>query len=307
MTTSPDAAAPARTATALPPTLLLVIGVAALSTMDATIKHLSATNHTLVVVLGRYFFGALFSLAIWQHAGRPAITADMWRAHTARGFVIAIAATSFFWSLTILPLAEAVTLAFFYPLIAPFVAFVMIGERPRLTSLFAAALGFVGVLIALQGAPSTEAEPRYWLGVSAVIVSTFAFAVSIILMRARAPTDGAPVVGLLASFIPGLIVAGPAIAFAPPPRLEDWPFFVLMGALAAAGMYLLARAYAKAEAQQLAPIHYSELVWASLIGYFLFHETPRPQVFAGAVLIIAACLCAAYDERRSALKVRATP
>ncbi len=302
MPTQSDATGPARPAPALPPTLLLVGGVAALSVMDATIKHLSDTNHTLIVVLGRYFFATLFSLAIWAQAGRPMITPDMWRAHGQRGIVIAIAATAFFWSLTVLPLAEAVTLAFFYPLIAPFVAFAIIGERPRATSLFAAGLGFIGVIIALQGAPSADAEPRYWLGVGAVILSTFAFAVSIVLMRARAPTDGAPVVGLLASFIPGLIVAGPAIAFAPPPRWEDWPFFVLMGALAAAGMYLLARAYAKAEAQQLAPIHYSELLWASLIGYFLFHETPRPQVFAGAVLIIAACLYAAYDERRIAAK-----
>ena len=302
MPTHSDAAGPARPVPALPPTLLLVIGVAALSVMDATIKHLSDTNHTLIVVLGRYFFATLFSLAIWTQAGRPMITPDMWRAHGQRGIVIAVASTAFFWSLTVLPLAEAVTLAFFYPLIAPFVAFAIIGERPRATSLFAAGLGFVGVIIALQGAPSTEAEPQYWLGVGAVVLSTFAFAVSIVLMRARAPTDGAPVVGLLASFIPGLIVSGPAIALAPPPHWDDWPFFVLMGALAAAGMYLLARAYAKAEAQQLAPIHYSELLWASLIGYFVFQETPRPQVFTGAVLIIAACLYAAYDERRIAAK-----
>ncbi len=304
MTTSPDAANPARPARALPPTLLLAIGVAALSAMDATIKHLSATNHTLIVVLGRYVFGTLFSLAIWLQAGRPAISAGMWRAHGLRGAIIAVAATTFFWSLTVLPLAEAVTLAFFYPLIAPFVALAVLGERPRMTSLVAAGFGFAGVVVALQGAPDAESNPRYWLGVAAVIASTIAFAFSIILMRARAPLDGAPVVGLLASFIPGLIVAGPAIMFATPPRPADWPFFVLLGALAAAGMYLLARAYAKAEAQQLAPIHYSELLWAALIGYFVFAETPRPQVFAGAALIIAACLFAAYDERRIAAASR---
>jgi S-adenosylmethionine uptake transporter len=298
MSTSPHADASAAAARALPPTLVLVFGVMALSVMDATIKHLTANNHTLIVVLGRYVFGTLFSFAIWQRAGRPVITADMWRAHGARGFVIALAATSFFWSLTILPLAEAVTFAFVYPLIVPFVALAMIGEKLRLTSLAAAAVGFGGVLIALQGAPPAE-DTRYWLGVGAVMASACFFTVSITLMRARARTDGAAVVGLLASFIPGLIIAGPTIALAPPPRMEDWPFFILMGGLAALGMYLMAKAYAKAEAQQLAPIHYTELLWATLIGYFLFHETPRPQVFTGAVLIIAACLYAAWDERRA--------
>jgi S-adenosylmethionine uptake transporter len=77
-----------------------------------------------------------------------------------------------------------------------------------------------------------------------------------------------------------------------------------MGALAAAFMYLMARAYAAAEAQQLAPIHYTELIWATAIGYVVFKETPRLEIYLGAALIIAACLFAAYDERRIALTKR---
>jgi drug/metabolite transporter (DMT)-like permease len=285
---------------ALPPALTLMFAIAVMSAMDATIKHLQASNHTLIVTLGRYLLGAVFALAIWVRAGRPAITPDMWRAHAARGFVIAIAATSFFWALTVLPLVEAITLSFFALLLVPFCAALVVGERVRAESLAALLTGFVGVIIAVQGAPSGEVSPSYWRGVGALFVSAIAFAFSIAMMRARARGDGPAIVGLLASLIPGLIVAGPAIAFAPPPQLHDWPFFLLLGALAAAGMYLMARAYAGAEAQQLAPIHYTELLWASLLGYFLFQETPRPQVFAGAALIIAACLYAAYSERRGA-------
>jgi S-adenosylmethionine uptake transporter len=283
-----------------PPTLVLAFAIVLLSAMDATIKHLAMHNHVLIVVLGRYVVGTAFALAIWARAARPRITGEMWRAHAMRGVFIAIAASTFFWSLTVLPLAEAVTLSFFYPLIVPFVALVLIGERIRPASVAAALVGFTGVIAALQGAPSSEDNPRYWLGVGAVVTGAFAFAVSIVLMRARARSDDASIVGLLASFFPGLFVAGPAIVLSPPPRVEDWPFFLLMGGLAAAGLYLMARAYARAEAQQLAPIHYTELVWASLIGYLVFHETPRPQIYLGAVLIVAACLYAAYDERRAA-------
>jgi len=106
----------------------------------------------------------------------------------------------------------------------------------------------------------------------------------------------------MSSLIPGLIIATPAIALSAPPNLSDWPVFVLMGALAAGFMYVLARAYAAAEAQQLAPIHYSELIWASLLGYVIFQEVPRAEIYFGAALIIGACLYAAYDERRLARK-----
>src|SRR5262249_17885844 len=122
--------------------MILLAAVATLSAMDATIKFLSASNHTLAVTLGRYGLGALFSFAIWWRAGRPAITGEMWRAHWIRGLVIAVSGTSFFWALTVLPLIEAVTLSFAAPLIVPFAAWVIIGERPRPTNLIAAAIGF---------------------------------------------------------------------------------------------------------------------------------------------------------------------
>ncbi|MBL8544114.1 MAG: DMT family transporter [Hyphomonadaceae bacterium] len=288
----------------LPPALLLLLAIVAGSAMDATIKHLAQSNHVLAVTFGRYLFGALFSFFIWLHAGRPRIAPDMWRAHGMRGFLIAACAVTFFWALTVLPLAQAVTLSFIYPLLVPFVAWVMLGERVRPSSLVAAAIGFAGVLLATQGAPEHARSPHYTLGVAAVLASASLFSVSMVLLRSRAQTDGAPIVGLMTSLVPGLILAGPAFAFAAPPRLDDWLGFLQLGALAAVFMYLMAQAYAKAEAQRLAPIHYTELIWASIIGLVLFHETPQPQLYLGAALIIAACLFVAYDERRLTLKAR---
>jgi len=94
----------------------------------------------------------------------------------------------------------------------------------------------------------------------------------------------------------------PAIALSPQPHLADWPLFVVLGVIAALFMYLISHAYARAEAQQLAPIHYTELLWASAYGFVLFHEAPQPQLFLGAALIIAACLYAAYQDRKVTAK-----
>ncbi|MGD9814575.1 MAG: DMT family transporter [Hyphomonadaceae bacterium] len=284
----------------LPPALVLSAAIFVGASMDASIKFLAKSNHVLVVAFARYAIGTVFSLAIWMHAGRPIVTREMWRAHGLRGFVIAGCAVTFFWSLTVLPLAEAVTLSFIYPLIVPFVAWPILGERIRVTSIIGAVIGFSGVLISIQGAPSAEESPQHTLGVIAVLGSALLFSLAMVLLRARARTDGAPIVGLMTSFVPGVIIFAPTMIFATPPNLADWPVFMLLGALAAGFMYLMARAYAMAEAQQLAPIHYTELVWASVFGYVIFHETVRAQIYVGAALIIAACLYAAWDERRLA-------
>jgi S-adenosylmethionine uptake transporter len=204
--------------------------------------------------------------------------------------------------LSVLPLAEAVTLSFIYPLLAPFVARLVLKERVRPSSVICALVGFAGVIVAMQGAPSEAESPQHDLGVAAVLVSACFFSIAMVLLRERAQKDGAAIVGLMTSVVPGAILAGPTLIFATPPVLETWPFFLLMGALAAAFMYLMARAYAVAEAQQLAPIHYTELIWASAIGYVIFHETPRLNIYLGAALIVGACLYAAWDERRIALR-----
>jgi S-adenosylmethionine uptake transporter len=286
----------------LSPALVLAAGIACGGFMDASIKYLEHTNSVALVVLGRNVLGGFFAAGIWLHAGAPQITREMLKAHFARGCVVVCSSLSFFWALTVLPLAEAVTLSFIYPLMIPFVAAFMIGEPVRGSSLVSAGLGFSGVIVAAQGAPSMQHSPQHWLGVAAVIFSAMTFAVAMVLLRRRAQTDGAPIVGLMSSLMPGLIIALPTIALSPPPRWADWPVFLMMGLFAVSLTYLMARAYGAAQAQRLAPIHYTELIWATLLGYFVFHETPRVQIFAGAALIIAACLFIAYDERRITLK-----
>ena len=308
-----------------PPALVLTLAIIAGASMDATIKHLAQTNHVLLVAFGRYLFGGLFSALLWWRAGRPTINAEMWRAHGVRGFVIATCAVAFFWSLSVLPLAEAVTLSFIYPLLAPFVAAVILKERIRPQSVLCALVGFAGVIVAMQGAPSEQESPQHDVGVIAALFAATFFSIAMVLLRERSLKDGAVIVSLMTSVVPGAILLLPAIyrltngnalvnlafgihlpVLAAQVTPADLSFFLLLGVLAATFMYLMAQAYARAEAQQLAPIHYTELLYASIIGFVIFHETPRVEIYMGAALIVAACLWAAYDERRLALKPKET-
>ncbi|MEZ5921604.1 MAG: DMT family transporter [Parvularculaceae bacterium] len=272
-------------------------GVCALSVMDATIKHLVETNSVLVVTFLRYVFGGAFALAIWLRAGRPALTFERLKAHGVRGLVIVFSATLFFWSLKVLPLAQAVVITFIAPLLVPIIALFILGERIRRRSIIAGGVGFAGVVIASWGGADFSAEPERLLGAAAAFSAAVTYALSIVLLRGRAGKDGPEVIGLLAAFLPGLLIAGPAIATGAAPPLSDLPALIALGVLAAAGINLLARAYALAEAQKLAPLEYTAIIWASLIGFFFFHEIPHPQVLAGAAIIIASCLWGAGEDK----------
>jgi S-adenosylmethionine uptake transporter len=271
-------------------------GIALLCAMDGVIKHLVATNDALIVTFGRYIFGAMFALVIWVRGGRPRLTREMWKAHALRGVVIAIAATLFFWCLSVLPLAELIVITFIAPLLIPFMARAVLGEKIRPRSFIAGLVGFTGVLVATSGGGPAGGDSLRMLGIAAALASAVAYALSVTLLRGRAAKDGPVAIGVLASVIPGAIIALPALATGAPPPLADIPDFLLLGALAAGGMYLLARAYAGAEAQRLAPLEYTGLFWAALIGFIFFGETPRPQVWIGAAIVIGACLWGAHAE-----------
>jgi S-adenosylmethionine uptake transporter len=281
------------------PLLIAVGGVAALCAMDAVMKHVVASLHPLTATFMRSLLSLAFAVPLWVMAGRPRLTRDVLRAHAIRGAVMAFSATAFFWALTVLPLAEAVVLSFVAPLIIPFIAWALLKERPRLANLTAGLVGFVGVLITTQGAPESADTPERTFGILLMLAAAVAWAASLVLLRGRASRDGPAIVILMGGAVPALLLSPFALAVGQAPEAEPLAWLIAAAALTCAGVWMLTRAYARAEAQVLAPLEYTALAWAALFGWLFFNELPRLQVWIGAAIIIAACLYVAWDERRA--------
>jgi S-adenosylmethionine uptake transporter len=272
-------------------------GIGALCLMDVVVKYLATSNDVQVITLARYVTGTILALGVWQAQGRPRITRAMLPVHLLRGFMIAVMALSFYYSLTHLPLAEAITLSFIAPLLVPPLASLVLGERMQQRYLAAGALGFAGVLVTVQGAPDFSGDRLLALG--AVLLSAVLYAGSSVLLRARAASDGSTIITLMGAAVP-MLVLSPAAIGAPVPDFATLGWFVLLGLLGNVGMQLLSRAYARIEAQALAVMEFTALPWAALFGWMVFSEPVRPQVWAGAAIILAACVWATRAERKTA-------
>lgn len=273
------------------PILIYCIGIAVFCAMDAIMKALVAGNPAVTATFWRYIAALPFILLFWWREGRPSIRADMWRPHLVRGGFIAAAAFLFFWSLTRLPLAEAVTFAFIAPLLIPPMAALFLKERLDPGSGLAAVAGFAGVLVAVGADPSAIPRERL-VGVAAVLLSAFSYAASIILLRARAASDGPSMVSLLGAIIPAALLV-PFVLALPGNRVPapaDWPLVLAAGLSGAIALQFIARAYARADAQLLAPFEYTALFWAALFGWAFFGEGLSVRTLLGAAIIIAACL-----------------
>lgn len=269
-------------------------GIAALCALDAAVNELTRSYSVAYAVLGRYVFGTVFALIVWWWQARPRLTREMVPAHLLRGTLIAITAFLFFFSLTRLGMAEAITLSFIAPLLIPPLAHLFLGERMRGPVLLAALTGFAGVLITVQGAPSFGGERG--LALAAILAAALTYALAAIVMRARAAKDGSTLLTLTSTVIP-MVLLSPAAVGAPLPTASALGLAALAGLLGNLGIQLLARAYAAAEAQALGVLEFTALPWAALFGWLFFDQTVRPQVWLGAAVIVAACLWVGRADR----------
>jgi S-adenosylmethionine uptake transporter len=277
---------------AIPFTIALA-GIGVFSAMDAVMKGLALSLGAYNALLWRTAAGALLGGAVFllrrmRWPGRAAL-----RMHLIRASLSSVMAILFFWGLARVPMAQAIALAFVAPIVALYLAALWLGEKITRRAIFASLLGFGGVVVILFGQARAELGPEALKGSAAILVSATLYAANIILMRAQARVAGPVEVAFFMSAIMSLcfLVAAPFLAAVPP--LAAWPAIVAAALLAFASLMLLAWAYARAEAQHLAPTEYSGFVWAAFYGWILFAEPVQPFTLGGAALIVFACLIAA--------------
>ena len=275
------------------PFAVAAAGIATFSAMDAVMKGLSLAIGAYNALLWRTLAGALFGGAVFlarrmNWPGRAAM-----RVHLVRGILSVFMAILFFWGLARVPLAQGVALAFIAPLIALYLAAIFLDETISRRAVLASLLGLAGVGVILSGQARANLGPEALRGSLAILASATLYAFNIILMRKQALLAGPVEIAFFMSALMslGFLAAAPWFAALPAPR--HLPAIGAAAGLAFASLMLLSWAYARAEAQHLAPVEYSSFVWAALFGAAFFAEPVRPLTLIGAVMIVAACLTAA--------------
>jgi drug/metabolite transporter (DMT)-like permease len=275
----------------LHPVLISIFGIAILCGMDALIKLISPRFSTFELVFLRFAFGTSFALALWC-AVRPALpTREAIRTNILRGSIVAISATSFFYALQTIPLAEAVAFSFLSPLFLALFGALILGEKIGRNTMIGLATGFFGMLVMLGG-QGFSGTVLHIPGALAAIGSAVTYAFSLVLLRQRAQRDALVTIVLFQNIVPGVIVATPALMNWTMPGSMDLLILVILGAMGVGGHYLLGMAFRRAEASKLAVAEYSALIFATLLGLLFFNEIPGLATFAGTLLIVAGTLIA---------------
>lgn len=264
--------------------------------MTALVKAGSATYPAVQLVFIRAAIGLVFILPlIWRHRHHLRRVNHPWR-NVSRVTCNAVALSSNFIAIGLLPLATVNAVGFSRPLVTMALAVFLLGETVSRLRWAGAAIAFLGVLVIVS--PSS----MVWnLGLAAVFASVVFGALATIQTR-MLKDENTTVMMVFYTVGLALITAVPAALFWVPVAADDWAPLLMIGLLAQIGQYCWLRAYQSTSASLLAPIGYLSVVFSAGAGYIFFAEIPEPRVFAGVVVILAALQGSLFMEHRLARK-----
>lgn len=274
--------------------LLALLGYTAFAISDLCVKILNEDYSTIQIVMIIMFACSMLLLALSPiiKNDKPLFKTKHLKLHIFRGVMNVIIALLFLTALSKLTLANAYTIVFAKPFFAVILGMIFYAEKPTLKRWIVIAVGFIGVLIAMQ--PSSGFEPMMLAPLFAAVFAALMFIVSKSL-------KGDSIFQL--GFYPAIISAFlcfPIVMWNgfTPIQLPHIPFFALSSACISVGMIAVSRGYGMGESGVVGPIHYTQIIWGILFGFLIFGDVPNIMTLIGASVIIASGLYLVWDQRK---------
>lgn len=241
----------------------------------------------------RSALGTAIIAPIWLGSGGKWPERPVLKLHILRGTVSSFMAVSFFYALTKLPIAEAIAISFVAPLIALYLAAVLLGEVIQRKAIIASLLGLAGTIVIVSGRlGAAQYDVETLKGLGAILFSAMLYAWNFIIIRQQAQVASPAEATTFHSGVACVVMLVFAPWFFTLPELPVIGSIAIAAALTVAGAFVLTWAYARAEAQVLVPMEYSGFLWAALFGWLFFEETITATTLIGVVMIVYGCLVA---------------
>lgn len=274
--------------------LLSLAAFAVYASNDVIVKYLGISYNPFQTI----FFSVLFSfplvllMLIGDRSEGNLIPHHPFLA-VARALMTVLGAVCGFYAFAVLPLSDAYPIFFAMPILITLLAIPILGEKVGLHRGVAVAVGLIGVLVVVR-----PGQANLGLGHLAAISAAFVGAMNSVLVRKIGNSERSVVI-MLYPMMANLIVAGFALPFVYEPMpVTHLGLLGLMSILGFVAGLLAIAAYRRAAAVIVAPMQYSQIVWATIFGTLIFNETHDRVTIFGTAIIIASGLYIVLREGR---------
>ena len=270
-----------------------------LPVMDGLAKYLSVDLPVLQIVWARYFFTVVITLSfIIIFFRKQLVWTSKPKLQLFRGLILLCANILFFYAISIISLAKALTLAFVAPLIVTALSPFILGEIVGYRRWLAVIIGFIGSLIVIR-----PGLIEFNLATLAALGTGFFYGIYLIITR-KLHTADSPLLTLLITGVVGAIILSAYMPFSwIEPNPNQWLFMFCIGLCASVGHFFLILSLKHADASKLAPFSYFEIVTNVIIGYYFFSDFPDIWTWVGLLIIINSGIYITIRVRSRVVKV----
>ena len=270
-----------------------------LPVMDGLAKYLSVDLPVLQIVWARYFFTVVITLSfIIIFFRKQLVWTSKPKLQLFRGLILLCANMLFFYAISIISLAKALTLAFVAPLIVTALSPFILGEIVGYRRWLAVIIGFIGSLIVIR-----PGLIEFNLATLAALGTGFFYGIYFIITR-KLHTADSPLLTLLITGVVGAIILSAYMPFSwIEPNPNQWLFMFCIGLCASVGHFFLILSLKYADASKLAPFSYFEIVTNVIIGYYFFSDLPDIWTWVGLLIIINSGIYISIRERSRVVNV----
>ena len=256
---------------------------AVLPFMDTIAKYLSSEISFFQITWARYFFTVFWTLPLMVFFFRKNLKlSENPKLQILRGMTLLSANVCFFYSISVISMAKALTLAFIAPLVTTALSPIILGEKVGLKRWSAVIVGFLGSLVVIR-----PGLIEFNLATISALGTGFFYGIYLIITRKLHSVDN-PLLTLLITGVVGVIISS---LFVPIVWINlsqsQWLWLALMGIFACLGHLLLIYSLRYADASKLAPFGYFEIITNIILGYYFFNDFPDIWTFAGLFIIIS--------------------
>lgn len=261
--------------------------------MGTMIKKLSLslTNETIVFARNLFVLICLFPF-ILKKRSRLNLKTENFNLHLIRSLSGLLAMYLYFFTLSKLPLAEAVMLSYTSPIFIPFVAFFWIHEPVEKKSILSAFIGFIGILMILK--PGTKVFN--FNGIFGIIAA-FSASFAMVAIRKMAKTESPFKIVFFYTLIASIISFFPLLTNFSPPSANDFILISIMGIVGLAGQFFVTAGYSAAPSAKVGPFTYTTVFFAALIGVFFLNEKFDLYSMVGGAIIVCAGILSISEKK----------
>ena len=259
-----------------------LMSAASIAGMAACVRLASQQLPQSEVVFFRNFIGLILLLPLAIRT-RLSLRTSRLGLHLLRSAFGFIAIYLYFYAIAHLPLVDAVLLNYTSPLFIAFFAFIILGEQLKTNRKISIILGFIGVCCLFH--PSSAIASL--AGLLGLLSGVSAGLAQISIKKLAATEPGLRIVMMFAIFGSVFSLVPMSFEFVAPDAF-NWGVLIALACLGNLAQLSLTRAYTLAPASQVAPLGYSGLIFAGLIGFIFWQETPDYWMLIGTVFIVSA-------------------